>query len=1051
MQHLGVYFASHQDKGGGTFASRLRENLPKNSFLKNGEAAPSVAKEMGLLDEAISLGRKKNGAPEIVFPDPLRQELFELERGKVALRSMEHAQAGRAFNDFRAQLSVCVSSLNGVPSYPMPPRARALSVVSAIYGVVLFDTFHQHIERPYVFLPTEEFPESEDFSKGVDLLKVLLPSVSLLERSVHELAELSNKSEIEDISEASLSELTNGMISDLKELREKFDLSESSDKFRPSSLEFLAHSGLETMQWIVEAATSEPERNALLDCVADASTFYGGVLVARQERLMMLDENKRSANYEALLLETQKAADTFLSISSTSTSLKKSPLPEVPAVCTPDDLDMLRWQIYDAVPRSVIAREIALDRIQFASGEMELDEVNLTRVITSMAEQVLPTEGKETLEVIVPADSELLVFGNERRLRGALSNIISNAFHYGDTLKITLTFDENSGQAVIELKDNGKGVSEDLLLPGVLPDRPTIFDLGVTKRELDSADRKKGTGVGTTESLYVFQMHEGSLAVESIRAPEEGHGTTFTARLPAKVRRITDVGAPLGEFISAVEMEFGEVGGAVLSEAIEELSGSDSRLVRDSKFFIRREGDPLNQDFISFSRKDAGSLDREDCRLYVPESLLKIEDHGALKIILRDFLLPFEIDAQNQAIVSECDPLVRHAALFIRFLERFRNQKKVTQIGLVEALKIADLPEGSGRKLGTYLEESLSEDLPSRAERALLWASEEQLRPLALRDSFSLRRDSILLFEKTGPLEIEGEVLEASKRDLEERFIELCRAFDIHEGTSFFRLIREAVIEDKEVPLKPSHRMRYPTDSRSMLVYLTEHGLLTSVLRKLEVSEITRWRSISDDVLPLAARVLQPESDEIYEELLQKGGKDREAASLSMSIALLPLLGTRTLDRMAEVGEFLKAQGVTPLTAEEVRSKEAEVVRPWAELLDKISSIVMDTGIDEAIYRLDESVEEAKSLGNALAGIAQFRHVRSTLEAREIFPLVRTVLEYAACGDANFSKESFLEASAKLESYLREQEQDPQSPVHDALVRVEIEGIREIIRKINNR
>ena len=1011
-----------------------------------------------VIERAVALGHIKAGAPEIVYASAERQELFELERVRIALRSMEHAQAGRAFNDFRAQLSICVSSLQAAPQYPMPPAARALNVVAAIFGVVLFDAFHQHIERPYVFLPTSEFPEPREFDSGIELFKKLLPSVSILERATRALFDISNNEQLTDLNMEIAAELAQGMLQDLAMIKQSFDLSESSDKFRPSTLEFVAFAAAETVQWLQESVTDKQKRAELIGYVQKVTRAYYEILDLRESRLKQADQS----NPEVLntLRDTVTAKESYHTIDALAFAANQSEIPITPVAWTHEDIELLKWQVLEAAPKSALAREIALDRIQFACGEIELDEVNLSDVIHSLAAQVLPMPGKETLIVQAPTDKQIFVLGNERRLRGALSNIINNAFHYGDTLTITLSHDDKSGQATIELRDNGKGVSEDLLEPGALANRPKIFDLGVTKRELDSADKKKGTGVGTTESFYVFEMHDGTLEVQSERAPSENHGTTFTARIKAYSREISQTDLILEEFEEFIEHELSEVSSELFAEAVAELPTAELAKISNFKFTLRHDGDALNQDFVAFSRQARGTSNANG-EIYIPNELLKIEDHGVLKLLLRDFLLPFEIDAQNSVIACEPDPLVRHAALLLRSMDRFRGFSTTTQLGLLEALKLAPIDRSTGRKLAVELEASLTDDLTNRAMRALSWAAAKQLRPLVLRDPISLSRDTIELFELAGPVEVAGAAAAESKTAIEQRFKELCRVFDIQSGTALFRLIRESVLEDKEVPLKPYHRMRYPTDARSMLVYLTEHGLITSVLKKLDVSEIERWRVLSDEVLPLAARVLLPGSDELYESLLDRGGSERWARNLSSSLAQLPLLGTRTLNRMQEVGEFLKSRAIVPLSSEEVSEQEALAVADWVALLDRTAALITASGIDELIYSLDDSENSSRML-NQLSTVAQYRHIRSTLEAREVFPFIRAILEFAADdndgfleakidGKSVFDYKSFSQHAVELRQYFGQQLKLQASPAHDAVVQQEYSRICDLVDTVRSK
>ena len=69
---------------------------------------------------------------------------------------------------------------------------------------------------------------------------------------------------------------------------------------------------------------------------------------------------------------------------------------------------------------------------------------------------------------------------------------------------------------IVTVRDTGTGIKKDIL--------PYIFDPFFTTKST------KGTGLGLSVSYGIIRQHHGEISVES----EEGQGTTFTIKIPAK-------------------------------------------------------------------------------------------------------------------------------------------------------------------------------------------------------------------------------------------------------------------------------------------------------------------------------------------------------------------------------------------------------------------------------------------------------------------------------------------------------------------------------------
>ncbi|MBI5196667.1 MAG: PAS domain-containing protein [Nitrospirae bacterium] len=109
--------------------------------------------------------------------------------------------------------------------------------------------------------------------------------------------------------------------------------------------------------------------------------------------------------------------------------------------------------------------------------------------------------------------------GNFQQIEQVIINIILNAFqslpHKNCGVWVSDSFDEKSGVIIIQVKDNGIGMSEDIIERITEPFFTTRLEKG-------------GTGLGLSISYSIIREHSGALEFES----SPGAGTTVTVKLP---------------------------------------------------------------------------------------------------------------------------------------------------------------------------------------------------------------------------------------------------------------------------------------------------------------------------------------------------------------------------------------------------------------------------------------------------------------------------------------------------------------------------------------
>ena len=191
-----------------------------------------------------------------------------------------------------------------------------------------------------------------------------------------------------------------------------------------------------------------------------------------------------------------------------------------------------------------------LDLSKIESGKMELTLVNydVSSLINDTAQLNLMRFGGKPIQFILKIDEKTPVrlFGDDLRIKQILNNLLSNAFKYTDSGRITLSVSVEAASAlnsiilVFRVSDTGRGMSKDQVT--------RLFE-DYARFNLETNRQIEGTGLGMSIAKNFIEIMKGSLKVES----EPGKGSTFTLRLPQGYVNSTVLGkegaASLQQFI----------------------------------------------------------------------------------------------------------------------------------------------------------------------------------------------------------------------------------------------------------------------------------------------------------------------------------------------------------------------------------------------------------------------------------------------------------------------------------------------------------------------
>ena len=186
-----------------------------------------------------------------------------------------------------------------------------------------------------------------------------------------------------------------------------------------------------------------------------------------------------------------------------------------------------------------------LDMSKIEAQKMELyaEKYNIESVISDAILINMPRiESKHIdLEINVSEEMPRSLVGDELRIKQILSNLLSNAFKYTDTGKITLTAKTekhakkpNELNLIITVEDSGQGMTEDQLA--------RLFDSYV-RFNLEENRFTEGTGLGMSITKKLIDLMDGTITVKST----PNVGSTFTVCLPQSQFGAELVGSALAE------------------------------------------------------------------------------------------------------------------------------------------------------------------------------------------------------------------------------------------------------------------------------------------------------------------------------------------------------------------------------------------------------------------------------------------------------------------------------------------------------------------------
>ena len=177
-----------------------------------------------------------------------------------------------------------------------------------------------------------------------------------------------------------------------------------------------------------------------------------------------------------------------------------------------------------------------LDLALIEAGRLSLDlkPAKIHDMLFSVCNLARERARKQNISLILDCAPNIgIVMADERRLRQALFNLVSNALKYsGPQGEVVLRAHREADEMVMSVADTGPGISPE--------DQSRVFEK--FERGRPTGGRVPGLGIGLSLVKSFIELHGGSIELQS----EPGKGTVVICRLPAKTGAIISI-AKAGE------------------------------------------------------------------------------------------------------------------------------------------------------------------------------------------------------------------------------------------------------------------------------------------------------------------------------------------------------------------------------------------------------------------------------------------------------------------------------------------------------------------------
>ncbi len=167
----------------------------------------------------------------------------------------------------------------------------------------------------------------------------------------------------------------------------------------------------------------------------------------------------------------------------------------------------------------MVTELLELSSLESRQAPLAREPFDVGQMLEAAVERMRPQAERKNLALALDVSSGLPpITGDGQRLEQAVVNLLDNAIKFTpDGGAIRVSAKDVNGMLQVEVEDSGVGISAEKL--------PRIFERFY---KVDRARGDRGTGLGLAVVKHTVEAHGGGVSARS----QEGHGSTFTVRLP---------------------------------------------------------------------------------------------------------------------------------------------------------------------------------------------------------------------------------------------------------------------------------------------------------------------------------------------------------------------------------------------------------------------------------------------------------------------------------------------------------------------------------------
>lgn len=169
---------------------------------------------------------------------------------------------------------------------------------------------------------------------------------------------------------------------------------------------------------------------------------------------------------------------------------------------------------------SIVEDLESISGLESGALNLRMEPFNIKRTVREVfeANEMRAKKFNVKLETGKLKEGSLMVKGDKKRIFQVLNNLVMNSINYGvRNGRTTVDIKESGGKVLIEVKDNGIGISRE--------DLPRIFER-FYRVDKSRSRNSGGTGLGLAIVKHILEAHKQSIKVNSV--PGEGSSFVFS-------------------------------------------------------------------------------------------------------------------------------------------------------------------------------------------------------------------------------------------------------------------------------------------------------------------------------------------------------------------------------------------------------------------------------------------------------------------------------------------------------------------------------------------